>query len=608
MSRPTREAKSKALEKIDKEDAKDNECELPLLQRIAKMKGLPLNHYVPSTSSKAPPATGRGLQLLAKKKQGPAICTPGGDVIVPKNHSRRRKILEKMTNCHESDSGSDGEISDSSSDSADASSDNSDSGDSDDSDTDQDSAGRDGTVWHEVTNERGGRLSVHNIFRAKPGPTNYCRNVTEAVDAWRLFLDDGLLRHIKECTLEYGRSIQRDFSLELFDIEAFIGLMYTKGAMNNKNFPYDLHWSSEYGCDIFKKTMARDQFRAIKRMLRFDVRSSRRERLSTDKYALMSLVHNRLVENFQRAYVPEVNLTVDEQLFPTKSRCPFLQFMASKPDKYGIKNWVLVETDSKYCLNVIPYLGRDDNRVESLGSHVVTSLMSPYFNKGYNLCMDNFFTSYQLACTLVEKSTSLVGTVRANRRELPPITDKLALHKSRFFQSGQVNLVCYQGKKNKSVFVMSTMHRGNACQQEGKMKPESVTCYNKMKCGVDLMDSMCKAMTTKSGSRRWPFSVFCNLLDITAINAWIIFKKKTGAIITRRDFLFLLGEQLVAEKRHITSSLRLPPAIETDSLENRVECRLRINCTKNRTLNLCNKCRLPVCGQCQAKLCIKCEQ
>ncbi len=94
---------------------------------------------------------------------------------------------------------------------------------------------------------------------------------------------------------------------------------------------------------------------------------------------------------------------------------------------------------------------------------------------------------------------------------------------------------------------------------------------------------MCKAMTTKSGSRRWSFSVFCNLLDIAGINAWIIYQKKTGTTITKRNFHVRLSEQLTEEKRQVTGSLCLPPVPETGSLENRLEC--RVDCRVNRRVD-----------------------
>jgi len=53
--------------------------------------------------------------------------------------------------------------------------------------------------------------------------------------------------------------------------------------------------------------------------------------------------------------------------------------MPNKPDKFGIKFWVLAEVQSKYCLNMALYLGKDNSRVDSLGTHVVMTLMQRYF-------------------------------------------------------------------------------------------------------------------------------------------------------------------------------------------------------------------------------------
>jgi len=63
--------------------------------------------------------------------------------------------------------------------------------------------------------------------------------------------------------------------------------------------------------------------------------------------------------------------------------------MPNKPDKFGIKFRILAELNYKYCLNVKPHLGKDDERVVSLGAHVVLKLMEPYFGRGYNVTMDN---------------------------------------------------------------------------------------------------------------------------------------------------------------------------------------------------------------------------
>jgi len=287
--------------------------------------------------------------------------------------------------------------------------------------------------------------------------------------------------------------------------------------------------------------------------------------------------------------------------------------MPNKPDKFGIKFWILAELNSKYCLNVKPYLGKDDDRVVSLGAHVVLKLVEPCFGRGYNVTMDNFFTSAELATKLVEKRTSLVGTVRLNRKEIPA-SFKLATHDSVFYSSESLNLVKYQAKPKKTVVVLSTLHKGAACQTEGKKKPESVLYYNENKCGVDMLDSMCRQMSMKAGCRRWPLAVFFNVLDIAGISAWIIFRKTTGSRQSRRQFLRQLSAELTeATTTSSTSSSSTTPAPSTSAssaarhLNERVNCQVKAVCKRNRTTTLCGSCKRPVCGQCMASVCKLCR-
>ncbi|CAK1600293.1 unnamed protein product [Parnassius mnemosyne] len=75
--------------------------------------------------------------------------------------------------------------------------------------------------------------------------------------------------------------------------------------------------------------MPRDRFKEIIKYLRFDVRSERSTRIITDKFALISQVRNSFIDNCISCYKPGENVTIDEQLFATKVRCPFIQYMAN---------------------------------------------------------------------------------------------------------------------------------------------------------------------------------------------------------------------------------------------------------------------------------------
>ena len=75
--------------------------------------------------------------------------------------------------------------------------------------------------------------------------------------------------------------------------------------MNAKNFPQEKLWAKDMGCPAFNRTLSRDRMRLIKKFLRFDHRGQRRGNLEVDKFALISTVLNRFVDNSQKSYRPD---------------------------------------------------------------------------------------------------------------------------------------------------------------------------------------------------------------------------------------------------------------------------------------------------------------
>ena len=102
-----------------------------------------------------------------------------------------------------------------------------------------------------------------------------------------------------------------------------------------------------------------------------------------------------------------------------------------------------------------------------------------------------------------------------------------------------------QGKVNKNVLLLSTLHSTIDIETNRKKLPETVQFYNKTKCGVDILDRMaCRYSTRAAAIRRWPVHVFYNILDLAAINAWIIYRGVTGEEMSRHAFLRQLAEEL----------------------------------------------------------------
>ena len=161
--------------------------------------------------------------------------------------------------------------------------------------------------------------------------------------------------------------------------------------------------------------------------LRFDMKSKRKRQMETDKSCLASSsLWAPFIKNCQKSYNPNSNTTA----LSINNCCPAKQdvnvyniYMANKPDNFGQKFWVAAEVESKYLYNGFPCLGKNSTGSGDVSAptDVVMKLMSPLFKKEYNFSCDNYITFLDLTCQLAKQHCSLVGTIRQNRRKVPPV-------------------------------------------------------------------------------------------------------------------------------------------------------------------------------------------
>lgn len=474
------------------------------------------------------------------------------------------------------------------------------------------------TAWSQMASSSHGtgRRQRQNILKEEPGPTSYAkRNVSGVSSAFLLFIDKFIVDHIVNCTEKEAQSKENDESWKTSreEIYKLFGVMLGRGILA-KGQPVEFIWSEEWGNNYFKNTMSRNRYKELLRYIRFDTRSSRSERLQTDKFALISTIWNRFIENCKSCYKPHSDITVDEQLFPTKARYPFTQYIASKPDKFGIKFWLAVDVSSKYLVNGFPYLGKDVQRPanESLSEHIVMKLMQPYLQKGRNVTTDNFFTSLNLAEKLQQKDTSIVGTMNRMRKEIPTEikTRKENLYNSIILKHDNgATLTVYQGKKNKNVLVLSTVHQDIQISDGRKKTPESIQYYNETKYGVDVLDQMARLYSSKVPCCRWPLQVFYNILDLATINAYVIYKEVLKRDISRRQFILKLIQELRSPSSNSNDTdpeeiSNIQPINTTNKKVKRQWCKVNCGSRKKRRLasKCCNKCKNYACGSCIARV------
>jgi len=83
--------------------------------------------------------------------------------------------------------------------------------------------------------------------------------------------------------------------------------------------------------------MSVNRFVDILRFLRIDNKASREHRRASNKLVAIRNIWELFVAQLPKFYVPGTDITVDEQLVPFRGKCPFRQYIPSKPSKYGIK-------------------------------------------------------------------------------------------------------------------------------------------------------------------------------------------------------------------------------------------------------------------------------
>ena len=249
-----------------------------------------------------------------------------------------------------------------------------------------------------------GRRSCHNVIREAPGPSTQAHRsiIKESVRiACDLFIDEAMLRHIQRCTKEEARRVLQtdDWRVSLHELDAFLANFYARGAHRATKIKIHELWNRLWAIPIISETMARNRFIEIMKFLRFDYKQTQSQRLATDKLALISTVWYTFVGNCLSHYKPGASITVDEQLFPTKTRCRFTQYMPNKPDKFGIKFWMAADVQIKYMLHSFTYLKKDDSRPAgiTLVEQVVLRLTEPYKKTGRNVTTNNFFYLVNLA-------------------------------------------------------------------------------------------------------------------------------------------------------------------------------------------------------------------
>lgn len=298
-------------------------------------------------------------------------------------------------------------------------------------------------------------------------------------------------------------------------------------------------WTTEAMLEtpFFHDMMPRDRFLQILRALHF-FNNDDLERGNEDLLYKLRPVVDTLNDRFQSIYTPKQNICVDESLWRYRGRLSFRQYNPSKRARFGVKVFKLCQSTGPgagYTHRFSIYTGKLKGLVP-ISEKVVMTLASHLLDQGYNLFLDNWFSSPSLFRKLFNRKTNVTGTVRLNRRNMPPnMKTKPKLKKGETLAASSGDMLALVWKDKKNVNMLTTMHK-DTIRDTGKKsrtgkavrKPIACSSYSKGMGGVDLNDQISVFYKSPRKTIKWYKKIFFYMLDMTIVNSFVVWKVLNG--------------------------------------------------------------------------------
>lgn len=478
--------------------------------------------------------------------------------------------------------------------------------------------------WQEVKE----RTSVLNEYSEEEKFLHESTDCNDPFTLYKLFFTDYILEKIVKETNDYAAQCINNYSsssrmhqqawqsVTREEMITFISILLIMGVVPLPEIR--LYWSKKemYANARIKNAMKRDRFLSILKFLRFSDNNTAR---NEDRLHKIRNIVEAFVDTFRSSIRPGKNIVIDESMVPWRGRLCFRQYIPGKRHKYGVKLYKLCLPEG-YTYNIEIYAGKNQTTIKKSHCHdVVMRLLNGLLFEGRVLFIDNYYTTVPLAEELLENSTFICGTVKINKKFLPPQAKQKQKRGGimSFENRSGVKFLKWTDKRPVCMLTTSKNHQCKFVQgKNGKVKPDAVFDYNIAKKGVDLSDQLPTYYSCLRKTIKWYRKVIIQLICGTSlVNAWYIHKRWGTKNMNMLQFREVIIDHLLANEeiyyhipshKHVLQSYEGPARVTRKRCK---ECYKNLCKTKGRDYATDKTTRVKTyCGHCkgQPALCLKC--
>ncbi|XP_068098284.1 piggyBac transposable element-derived protein 4-like [Hyperolius riggenbachi] len=410
------------------------------------------------------------------------------------------------------------------------------------------------------------------------------------IDIFQLFMTEAMWEHLVEQTNLFALQFLADHPTNYItrkwhptnvpEMKAYVGLTLSMSITPKPQIK--MYWSRDlyHTAPLYPAIMRRQRFELLFFHLNDNTQSVNHTDPDHDRLFKLRPLLTHLSAVFMDVYTPHREIAVDESLVPFHGRLSMKQYIPSKRARCGVKIYRACESGTGYTFTFKIYEGKDSilqpagcPEYISTSGKIVVDLLNPLLHQGYHVYLDNFYTSVPLFKFLFSVQTGTCGTVRANRKGLPPqvVNKKLCRGESYALRSEELLALKFHDKRE--VMMLSTIHTEATVlatsRTEQRTKPEAIVAYNKNMGAVDLSDQVLAPYLLRRRRKAWYKKITFFLLQMTMHNAFVVYLKTTTTptsqqmtflefqIQVHKSLMYSPGQIAQQDPIHLENSIRL---------------------------------------------------